>query len=454
MNASNDVRNEKPAGVPCYLSIDIGSISGRHIVGWMESGELRQREIYRFSNASMKQDGHRIWDIDHLFEEVINGIRKAFSEFPEIRSLSVDTWGGDYVLLRGDQEIRPCFTYRDFRTEEAVREVHKLVPFSEIYRRTGYQFGPYNTIYQLYSDKLMGRLEGATDFLMMPEYLLYRLSGVKKKEATDNSTTSLVNPRTGQFDLELVRMLDLPEHLFPKLYSPGTVLGPLRPEIAKETGGNCPVILCATHDTQSAVSAIPMEDDQIYISSGTWSLLGVKLDHAITSEEGAAAGFSNEVGLEYNCYLTNIPGMWVPEQLRRELCPGKDYSRIVAEAEASACNSIFDPALPRFNAPDSMSREIYEDLKARRAGKLPENTGDYFCCAYHSLADCYRRSIQSLEKVTGQNYKKIYITGGGAKNDFLNRLTEDYTGKEVVACPFEATSAGNLLLQWKVDQSL
>ncbi|MDO4321894.1 MAG: rhamnulokinase family protein [Lachnospiraceae bacterium] len=435
-----------------YLAIDIGSTSGRHIVGWLENGKIRLREVYRFSNRADKKDGHLIWDIERLYSEVINGIRCAFSLYPDIRSLSVDTWGGDYVLMNGDSEILPCYTYRDYRTEEAVQKVHEIIPFDEIYKRVGYQYGPYNTIYQLYSDKIKGRLEHATDFLMMPEYLLYRLSGVKMKEATNNSTTSLVDPRTRQFDPELIRLLGYPEHLFPELRSPGTLMGTLRPEIAREVGGSCDVILCATHDTQSAISVIPMEQDQLYISSGTWSLLGIRLDHPILSIEGARAGFSNESGLEYICYLTNIVGMWIVEQLRSELCPGENFDVIVKKAEESGYKFLIDPNLPLFNAPASMSQAMRQYL-AEHGQALPESTGDYFSCAYHSLAASYHHSISALEKVTGQTYQKIYITGGGAKNAFLNRLTEEYTGKEVIPFPIEASTAGNIMFQMKTDRT-
>lgn len=433
-----------------YLAIDIGSTSGRHIVGWLENGEIRQREVYRFSNGPDKQDGHLVWNLDRLYGEVLSGIRCAFSAYPEIRSLSVDTWGGDYVLMDGDREILPCYTYRDSRTEEAVLRVHEIIPFDEIYRRTGYQFGPYNTIYQLYNDKINSRLENATDFLMMPEYLLYRLSGVKMKEATNNSTTSLVDPRTGQFDLELTQKLGYPDRLFPKLCRPGTVMGPLLPEVAAKVGGSCSVVLCATHDTESAISVIPMEQDQLYISSGTWSLLGIRLDQPIVSPEGAKAGFSNEGGLEYVCYLTNIVGMWIAEQLRRELCPGESFDIIVREAEESGYRRLIDPGDALFTAPESMSQAIRQFL-GKQDGPLPQSTGDYFSCAYHSLAASYHRSIRALEEVTGQIYEKIYITGGGAKNTFLNRLTEEYTGKKVIPFPIEASTAGNIMCQINAD---
>lgn len=435
-----------------YLSIDIGSTSGRHIIGWMENDEIIQDEVYRFANGPERQNGHLVWNLERLFSEVVNGLRCAFEKYPVIRSLSIDTWGTDYVLMNGDQEILPGFCYRDTRTDESARQVHEIVPFDEIYYRTGYQYGPYNTIYQLYSDKMMGRLEHATDFLLMPEYLLYKLSGVKMKEATNNSTTSLVDPRTGKYDLELTRKLGMPDHLFTEIYPPGTLLGPLRPEVAEAVGGNCNVVLCATHDTESAISVIPMDQDQIYISSGTWSLLGVRLDEPIVTPEGAAAGFSNEGGLDYICYLTNIPGMWVAEQLRSDLCPGEKFNVIVPQAEASGYRYHMDPNDPLFTAPESMSQAFREYLTGK-GYPAPETLGDYFSCAYHSLANCYKQAISSLEAVTGKTYEKIYITGGGAKNTFLNRLAEEYTGKKVIPYPIEATAAGSITIQMKADQA-
>lgn len=433
-----------------YLAIDIGSTSGRHIVGWEENGELQQQEVYRFPNGIDYQNGRFTWNIERLYQEVINGIRYAFQRYPEIRSLSIDTWGTDYVLMNGENEILPCFAYRDPRTEEAALKVHEIIPYHEIYHRTGYQYGAYNTIYQLYSDKLTGRLEYATDFLMMPEYLLYRLSGVKKKEITENSTTSLINPYTGEFDLDLTRILDLPDMLFPKLSSPGTVLGMLKPDVAERVGGNCKVVFCATHDTESAISAITMEQDQIFISSGTWSLLGVRIDEPITSKAGGIAGFSNEVGLEYICYLTNITGMWIAEQLRKELCPGECFDVIVEQARLSGYRELFDPGSPRFATPESMAGAIIEYMKEKNR-PLPKSNGDFFSSAYHSLAATYQRAITALENVTGKSYEKIYITGGGAKNSFLNQLTEEYTGKHVIAYPMEASTAGSIKVQMKTD---
>ncbi|MBR4551724.1 MAG: rhamnulokinase, partial [Oscillospiraceae bacterium] len=276
-----------------YLAIDIGASSGRHIAGWLENGELKTEEIYRFPNGVTELDGHLIWDIDALLGHVKQGVALAKEKDSKIKSLSVDTWGVDYVLLRGDEEVRPCYAYRDSRTEAVIPQVHERIPFSELYRRTGIQFQPFNTLYQLYADKLAGRLAGVTDFQMIPEYLMYKLCGVKAHEYTNATTGGMVSAETGEYDPAIIASLGLPEHLFCSLQQPGTVIG--------EYAG-IQVVLCATHDTGSAVEGIPMEEDAPYISSGTWSLLGVKTPKPLTDADSEAANYSNEGGVGYNRY--------------------------------------------------------------------------------------------------------------------------------------------------------
>ena len=422
-----------------YLAVDIGASSGRHIVGWTEDGALRTKEVFRFPNGVTHQDGHLIWDMERLLAYVREGIRAALEEFPEIRSLSIDTWGVDYVLLRGDEPVWPCFAYRDSRTEPILDDVHEKVPFEELYRRTGCQFQNFNSIYQLYDDLVRGRLEGVTDFLMVPEYLMYRLTGVKAKEYTNATTTGLVNAETGKFDLEIVSRLGLPAHLFSDLSQPGTVIGEYE---------GIRVVFCATHDTASAVEGIPMEGNHPYISSGTWSLLGVKTDKPITSAAGRLANWSNEGGVGYNRYQKNIMGMWLINRLKDELCPETDFGTIVAEAEKSAFDETVDANAPLFLAPDSM-----KDAFDRALSSHPKSPGDYFRCAYRSLALSYLNAIQELQHNTGNHYEKIYIVGGGAKNRFLNRLTEEASGKQVVALPIEATALGNLKIQMQKEDA-
>ena len=425
----------------CYLAIDIGASSGRHIVGWREGSEIKTKEVYRFPNGVTKQDGHLVWNIDGLVDSVIAGIGEAFKLYPEIESLSIDTWGVDYVLLDGDKEIYPVYAYRDGRTEAVIPKVHEIIPFSELYSKVGCQFQPFNSIYQLYDDKLNGRLDKATDMLMIPEYLMYKLCGVKAREYTNATTMGMVN---GEFDMDIVRRLGYPERLFPKLSQPKTVLGDLLPDIAQKVGGNTRVVLCATHDTGSAVEGIPMEENSPYISSGTWSLLGVKTPKPITDKGSEEANYSNEGGVGYNRYQKNIMGMWIVNELRREICSNTPFPEIVKMAEESKCEAILDANAQELLAPESM-KAAFDSLTDGL-----ESTADYFRCAYKSLALSYKKAIDELEANTGTKYEKLYIVGGGAKNAFLNRLTEEATGKKVVALPIEATALGNLKIQMEI----
>ena len=415
------------------LAIDIGASSGRHIVGWLEDGTIQTKEVYRFPNGVTEQNGHLIWDIDALVGFVKSGIAEAKKAFPNITSASIDTWGVDYVLLRGDEEVRPVYAYRDSRTEAVIPQVHEKIPFSQLYRHTGCQFQPFNSIYQLYADKVAGRLEGVTDFLMIPEYLMYKLCGRKAKEFTNATTTGMINANTLAFDEEIIDRLELPKHLFSKLCQPKTVIG--------EYDG-IQVVLCATHDTGSAVEGIPMEGNHPYISSGTWSLLGVKTPRPITDKASEEANYSNEGGVGYNRYQKNIMGMWLVNELRRDLCPDMPFPEIVKAAEESDCELLVDANAPEFLAPKSMK----EAFDAATDGKL-DTIGDYFRCAYRSLSESYRLALSELEHNTETTYEKLYIVGGGAKNAFLNRLTEEATGNKVIALPIEATALGNLKIQ-------
>ena len=419
-----------------YLAIDIGASSGRHIVGWRENGELKTKEVYRFPNGVQEQAGHLVWDVDALLARVKAGVAAAKAEFSGIVSLAIDTWGVDYVLLRGDEEARPVYAYRDSRTAAIIHRAHEILPFSELYARTGCQFQPFNSGYQLYADKLAGRLSGVTDFLMIPEYLIWKLCGVKAKEYTNATTTGMVSAETGEFDPEIISALGLPP-IFPKLQKPGTVLG-------EYEGIKC--VLCATHDTASAVEGIPMAENAPYISSGTWSLLGVKTPKPITDSASRAANYSNEGGVGYNRYQKNIMGMWLVNALQKELCSGLGFAEIVNVAKESRCDVLIDANAPEFLAPKSMKAAF----DAVTGGKLV-SIGDYFRCAYRSLAESYAKALAELERNTERIYERLYIVGGGAKNDFLNHLTARATGKRVVALPIEATALGNLKIQMEAD---
>ena len=426
-----------------YLAIDIGASSGRHIVGWREGGTIKTEEVYRFPNGVKRKDGHLIWDIASILKNVKAGIARAFAKYPTIGSLAIDTWAVDYVLMDGERELLPCYAYRDGRTEKTVPLVHEKIPFEQLYARTGIQFQPFNTVYQFYDDLLSGRLQRATDFLMLPEYLSYKLTGVRAHEYTNATTTGLVNG-DGVYDGEILRTLGFPESLFGKISPPKTVLGPLKEEIAAEVGGNCEVVLCASHDTASAVEGIPIEGDEPYISSGTWSLFGVKVPKVLSDEESRKGNWSNEGGVGYIRYQKNIMGQWVVNRLKDELCPHKSFPRIEAEARTSSFHNFVDINDPVFFAPTSMKEAFDSWFVGERRPTAEE---DYFNCAFLSLAMSFMTALGELEHNFGKKYTKLYIVGGGAKNAYLNELISEACKISVVALPVEATALGNLKIQ-------
>ena len=426
-----------------FLAVDIGASSGRHIVGHMEESKLVTEEVHRFPNGVKEQDGHLVWDIEALLAHVKEGIKKAFAKYPAIESLAIDTWAVDYVLMQGEKEVMPCYAYRDGRTKDAIEAVHNIVPFEKLYERTGIQFQPFNTIYQLTDDKLHGRLEGVTDFLMIPEYLSYKLTGVKAHEYTNATSTGLINAKTGKYDMELVKMLGLPEHLFGDVVQPGYELGTLLPEVAEEAGGNTKVILCASHDTASAVEGIPMTEGA-YLSSGTWSLLGIRAKQPICTPAACKANFTNEGGVGYIRFLKNIMGMWIINRLKAELCPEKTFDEAMYAGKESSFDGLVDVNDERFLAPESMKAAFDS---AFPEGQGPKEFGDYFRSAHRSLALGYKKALEQLAECTGEKVKTLYIVGGGAKNVWLNELAQEVCGVEVKPIPVEATALGNLKIQ-------
>lgn len=427
-----------------FLAVDIGASSGRHIIGKQrKDGAFETDEIYRFENGVAERDGHLVWDIEALYKSVVEGIRVAFELYGEIKSIAIDTWGVDYVLLKGAAPVLPCYSYRDGRTKAVIDKAHKRVAFSALYEKTGIQFQPFNTIYQLYDDLERGRLDGVTDFLMMPEYLTYKLTGVKAHEYTNATTTGLVNAITKEYDLDITDALGFPRNIFGKTVKSGTTAGELLPDVAAYVGGNCKVVYCASHDTGSAVEGIPMDArDAAYISSGTWSLLGVRLERALTDASSREANYSNEGGVGYIRYQKNIPGMWVVNRLRDELCPSVGFDELVNGARESEFKEYVNLNSPELLAPTSMVKAIDGLLIGR-----PESIYDYFNCAFLSLAHGYKTALDELERNTGVKYNELYIVGGGAKNKYLNELTQSITGKNVIALPIEATALGNLKIQ-------
>ena len=424
-----------------YLAIDIGASSGRHIVGHVENGEIRLEEVYRFKNGMQRINGELIWDTETIFSEIVEGIRLCIGKFGAVESLAIDTWGVDYALIDGDSTVLPVYAYRSDRTVNAIESVHKIIPLKRLYDITGEQFQPFNSVYQLYADKMSGRLSKATDFLMIPEYFNYLLTGKKVKEYTNATTGALVNAKTNEFDKDIINALGLTEKLFTKLHYAGETIGDLKPEIQAKVGGNIKVKLCASHDTACAFEAIETEDDSVIISSGTWSLVGIKIKNADTSEKSFSGNFANEGGVGYFRYLKNIMGMWIVNECCKNL--GVTVVDAVEKARRSTYSRTFDVNDGTLSAPENMVAAIENLL----GGKLSE--GDLFAAVYLSLAAAYAKVVEEIEENLGITVAKIYIVGGGAKNRYLNELTEKYCKKPVVALPIEATAIGNIKTQMK-----
>lgn len=430
-----------------YLAIDLGASSGRHIIGWRENGEIKTLELYRFENHMDSKDGHLTWDTSRLFKEIKEGIKVAFLKYKKIESLAIDTWGVDYVLIKDGKSIMPCYAYRDLRTESAIQEINSKIPFSKLYEHTGIQFQTFNTIYQLYKDKLEGRLNGVSNFLMMPEYFSYLLTGNMKKEYTEASTTGLVNCKTKEFDKALIEELGLPANMFTQLCQPGTVVGKLKDDIAQEVGGQTIVRLCPSHDTASAFYAVDNEDDSILISSGTWAIVGAKIKKANVSSEALKYNFANEGGVGNFRFLKNITGMWINVCLKNVF--GKSFKDMEKLAGESSFNGVFDVNDKEFSLPENMDKKIKAWFESRNLDK-PKGEGDLYRSAYRSMAMGYKKAIDDLEKCEKRSFNKIYIVGGGANNKIVNEFTKEFTGKEVIAMPIEATAIGNLKSQMEL----
>lgn len=444
-----------------YLAVDIGASSGRHIIGTVENKKISLEETYRFENGLIEKNGHKCWDIENLRESVIEGIRASARRGFRPASMAIDTWAVDFVLLdEKDQLIGDAVAYRDSRTDGIKDELERegILRFDETYARTGIQYQKFNTIYQLAALKKEhpDYLERARTFLMIPDYLNFVLTGVKANEYTNASTTALVNAQTKDWDRDLIRRLGLPEGIFQKIRTPGTVLGRFKKEIAETTGVDMDVVLPASHDTGSAFLAVPARDDKaIFLSSGTWSLMGVENKEAITSEESRDANFTNEGGYDYRFrYLKNIMGLWMIQNVRKELgrkAPDKkrpSFPYLIEQAQKYTSIRVTpDADDPRFLAPDSMIDEVRAAC-AEAGSPIPDETGAVMQVIYNALSDDYRRTAETLSKLTGKTYTSINIVGGGSQDMYLNQRTADATGLVVFAGPTEGTALGNLIVQF------
>ncbi len=434
-----------------YLAIDIGASSGRHILGYIENSKLHLEEIHRFENYITNQNGTLVWDIEHLVSEVKKGIAKC-KEIGKIPcTVAIDTWGVDYVLLdESKQEILPAVSYRDSRTNRVINKVESIISAEELYLKTGIQKQNFNTIYQLYADKLSGRLEDAKHFLMIPAYLSYKLTGVIKNEYTNATTTGMVNADTKQWDYEIIDKLSLPKHLFGTLDTPCTVIGNFTKEMQDYAGFDSTVIFAPSHDTASAVCACPIDDNSVYISSGTWSLIGVESLNPIVNEKSMAANFANEGGIDYRFrFLKNYMGMWLFQNVKKNLNNEFSYDDMMRLAMQSKRFEMLDTNAPDFLAPENMINAIRSYLKNE---SIPIEV--VINSVYHSLAQSYKNAIDEIEKLAGKTIDNVFIVGGGSKDTYLNKLTAQYTGKKVVTGLSEATATGNLLSQIMYDKKI
>ena len=427
-----------------YLAIDIGASSGRHILGYVEKGKLSLEEIYRFDNGIKNENSTLVWDIESLFSEVKAGLKKC-AEIGKIpKTIAIDTWGVDYVLLdENKKEILPAVSYRDGRTVESSKAVNNIISQAELYKRTGIQKQNFNTIYQLYADKQSGKLSKAKHFLMMPEYLSFKLTGEIRNEYTNATTTNLVNAENKQWDKEILDTLGIPYGIFCSLSLPGTVVGSFTERVKNEVGFDSTVILCPSHDTASAVAACPTDTESVYISSGTWSLIGTENTEPVLSEKALKANFTNEGGIEYRFrFLKNIMGMWLLQNIRRSINKELTYDEMMNLAMKSTFTEKIDPNAPEFVAPENMLESVRIYL-----GKPDLPLADVLSSVYHSLADSYRKAVEEIETISGKEIKSIHIVGGGSKDKYLNKLTAEYTGKKVYTGLMEATATGNILSQ-------
>lgn len=427
-----------------HLAIDIGASSGRHILGWMDNGVLKLKEIFRFDNNVIDSENGLIWDIEHLVQMVKDGIKECSKHNVIPTTVAIDTWAVDYLLLDKDgKEIYPAFAYRNNRTSKVVPMVESIIPPEELYARSGLQKQEFNTIYQLYYDQLCGRLEGAEKFVMIPAYLSYKLTGICKNEYTNASTTQLVNAQSKDWDFELIDRLGLPHRLFDNLCMPTEVIGDFTPEMQEYVGFNSTVIFCPSHDTASAVAACPIIKDGMYISSGTWSLVGMENQDPILTNEARKYNFTNEGGIEYRFrFLKNYMGMWLMQNIRRNLNKELTYDQMMNLAMESGEYHYIDVNHPSFTAPENMINAIRKYLNQP---ELP--LGVVINSVYHSLAKSYVTAVEEMEKVTGKTVSCISIVGGGCMDTYLNSLTAKYTGKTVTSGPVEATAIGNLISQ-------
>jgi len=435
----------------CSLAVDIGASSGRVIAGYLRDGKMILDEVHRFENKIIEKDDYFCWDIETLFSEIAEGIKKTSAQGFEPESIGIDTWAVDFVLLdENDALLTDAVAYRDPRTDGMMEEVFSIISKERLYLETGIQFQKFNTIYQLYylRKHYPEVLEKAKTFLMIPDYLNFLLTGKKTNEYTNATTTQLMNAFTKKWDEELLDQLGINKGMFPEIMLPKSSLGNLRPDLVEAFGFDLEVILPATHDTGSAVFAVPSLEETIYISSGTWSLIGVENSFPISITKALDYNFANEGGVDYRFrFLKNIMGLWMIQEVKRNYDDQYSFAEFADMAdEEKGFNSIVNVDDDRFLKPENMVKEIQlycEETNQR----IPASPSEIAKCVFDSLAVSYQNAIGEIEEIYEKEFSTINVIGGGSQNEMLNQLIADTTGKEVIAGPSEATAIGNIAAQ-------
>jgi len=458
-------------------AVDLGATSGRVILGHVSHNELSIRPVARFPNLPVRTIDGLHWNILELYRNVVAGLAHAVREEPALSSVAVDSWAVDYALMRGGRMLGTPYHYRDDRSENAVAAAHALVGPEELYAHNGLQHLPFNTLFQLTSDRLAGTLELADEFLLIPDLINYWLTGERAAERTNASTTGLVNVATGRWDTELISALQLPRSVFPELVESGTSIGGFLPEVAAEigfggasgtrsgagprrTGGSAhsalTVMAVGSHDTASAVVAIPATtEDFAYISCGTWGLVGVELDSPVLSEAGRLANFTNEGGVDGRVrFLHNVMGLWLLSESVRTWERTEPAihlpTLLAAAADVSAPVAVFDANDPRFLTPGDMPARIAEWCQEYNQ-PVPRTQAECVRSILNSLADAFTRAVATASELSGHRVRVIHIVGGGSQNELLCQLIADRSGLPVEAGPVEATAIGNVLIQSRAD---
>lgn len=444
-------------GASTYFAIDLGATSGRTILASYDGQKIAMKELTRFENPMIPMSGHLYWDLPGLYNEVLIGLKKAAEEGVLIESIGIDTWGCDFAFFGADGQLLGLpHCYRDQHTDGAQEKFFEKMPASEVYERTGIQFMNFNSLFQLDTLKrnASSALQAADKILFIPDALIYMLTGKAICEYTVASTSQMLNPVTGDLDLEILKALGIPRERFGVMTQPGTMVGTLTAQVQEATGlGAVPVVAVAGHDTASAVAAVPAEDKEYaYLSCGTWSLMGIESEAPIITKDSFRENFTNEGGVEGTTrFLKNICGLWLFEQSRKEFknVP-ESVGELVALCEDSTYVGLINPDAPCFAAPASMTAAIREYCLSTGQA-VPETPADYCRCIFRSLANRYREIVDILQGICDFPIRKLHVIGGGSQNKYLMQYAADALSMPVVCGPVEGTALGNVLMQMKAS---